>query len=253
MHETSRRDLYGGLGLRPMVPRVMYQNPTVDPPDSTIPRLGFFSKLDRASGIPLTEVNEANRHHGMHLARMPGFHASAGGASTKTVLVKFTENYNEDAHRLLTDKNLPLAPALYHSMRVVGGLYMVVMEYVSSAKDLHRFFVPPHLSPLLDVDAIRRDLTRALDLLHRKNFVFGDLRPPNVLYSPEENRAFLIDFDWVGKHEEERYPTCLDTGGPGLGVHQWEIMKKSHDRVNSERLMGWLSGELAALQFLAQS
>lgn len=144
----------------------------------------------------------------------------------------FTENYNEDAHRLLADNNPPLAPALYHCMRVVGGLYMVVMECMSSVKILHRFFVPPHLSPLPDVDVIRRDLTRALDLLHGKDFVFDNLRPPNVLYSPEENRAFLIDFDWVGKHEEDRYFTCLNTGGPGLGVHQWEIMKKPHDRAN---------------------
>jgi len=68
------RDLYGGLGLGPMVSRVMYPNPTADPPDSTIPQLEFFSKLDHASGTPLAEVNEANRRHGIYLARMPGVH-----------------------------------------------------------------------------------------------------------------------------------------------------------------------------------
>ena len=129
-------------------------------------------------------------------------------------------------------------------MRVVGGLYMVVMEYMSSAKALHRFFVLPPLSPLPDPGVVRRDLTKALDLLHERKFVFGDLRPLNVLYSPEENRAFLVDFDGVGKHKD-RYSACLNTE-LGLGVNRWQMMEKSHDRANLERVMEWLS-EVASL------
>jgi len=141
---------------------------------------------------------------------------SAGGVSTKTV--KFTGKYNEDAHRLLADNNPPLYTTAFASS--VGCQYMVVMEYMSSAKTLHRFFVPPllRLSPLPDPDTVRRYLTKALGLLHEQDFVFGDLRPLNVLYSQEDNRAFLIDFDWVGKHEVDGYSTCFNTGGPGFGV-----------------------------------
>jgi len=115
--------------------------------------------------------------------------ASAGDASTKVVLVKFTAKYNEAGHRLLADHDPPLAPILHHCMRVIGGLYMVVMEYMSNAKTLLGCFASYPLSPLPDAGVVRRDLTKALGLLHERNFMFGDLRPLNVLYSPEDSRA----------------------------------------------------------------
>jgi len=239
------RELYGGLERLPkMLPRVMYPSPTADPPESTILQLEFFCKLDRVDGTPLPEVNEDNARHGIYLARMPSV-ASTGDTSTKIVLVKFAAKYNQVAHRLLADHDPPLAPILYHCMRVIGGLYMVVMEYISNAKNLLRFFVPSILSPLPDASAVRRDLTKALDLLHERNLVFGDLRELNVLYSPEDNRAFLVDFDGVGKHREDRYSPCLNTE-LGLGVGRWQVMEKSHDRANLERVMKWLS-ELSSL------
>lgn len=107
---------------------------------------------------PLSEINEDNARRGIYLARMLTV-ASADDTSTKIVWVKFTAKYNEVARCLLADHDPPLAPILYHCMRVIGGLYMVIMEYMSSAKNLHRFFVPPHLSPLPDVNAILLDLT----------------------------------------------------------------------------------------------
>ena len=239
------RELYSGLQRRPrMLPGVMYPSPTADPPESAIPQLEFFSKLDRVDGTPLAEVDEDNMRHGIYLARMPGV-ASTGDTSTKIVLVKFTAKYNEDAHRLLADHDPPLAPALYHCMRVIGGMYMAVMEYMTNAKTLHRFFVPSPLSPVPDTGAVRRDLTRAVDLLHGRDFVFGDLQALNILYSPEDKRAFVVDFDWVGKDKEDRYSACLNTELE-LGVDRWEIMEKSDDRANLERVMEWLS-ELCSL------
>jgi len=235
------RELYSGLEKLPkMLPGVMYPSPTADPPESTIPHLEFFSKLHRVDGTPLPEVNEDNTRHGIYLARMPNLASICDTPTATIVLVKFTAKYNEVAHRLLADHDPPLAPILYHCMRVIGGLYMVVMEYMSNAKTLHRFFVPSPLSPLPDAGAVRQDLTRALDLLHEQNLVFGDLRPLNVLYSPEDKRAFLVDFDRVGRHREDRYSPCLNTE-LGLGVNRWQMMEKSHDRANLERVMKWLS------------
>ena len=222
-----------------MLPGVMYPSPTADPPESTIPQLAFFSKVDRADGTPLAEVDEDNECHGIYLARMPSG-ASTDDASIKVVLVKFTARYNEVAHCLLADHDPSLAPALYHCVRVIGGLYMVVMEYMSNAKTLHRFFTQSPLPPLPSVETVRRDLTKALELLHGRDLVFGDLRGLNILYSAEDNRAFLVDFDGVGKHEEDRYSPCLNTE-LDLGVDKWQVMEKSHDCANLERVIGWLS------------
>jgi len=240
------RKLYRDLkGLSGTLPGVLYPNPTADPPESTaktIPGLEFFCKLDRVTGVPISGVVEAgNKRHAIYLARMAS-DTPAGDSPTRVVLVKFTAKYNEAAHRLLADHKPPLAPALYCYTRVVGDLYMVVMEYVSGASALHHFTT---LSPFPfprppNAKGIRRDLTKALELLHGKDFVFGDLRPMNILYSPKDDRALLVDFDGVGKHGEDRYSPCLNTL-LGLGVDRWQIMEKSHDSANFERVMKWLS------------
>jgi serine/threonine protein kinase len=120
---------------------------------------------------------------------------------------------------------------------------MVVMDCIPDAHSLHHFFLSPS-APLPDppsAKVVRQDLTKALDLLHGRDFVFGDLRPPNVLYSPRRDCAFLIGFDGVGKHMKDRYPTSLNTElKRDLGVRGWQIMEKSHDRANMERVVDWL-------------
>jgi len=59
-----------------------------------------------------------------------------------------------------------------------------------------------------------------------------------VHYSPEAGgRAVLIDFDGVGKYGRDRYSPCLIS----LGVLRWQIMEKSHDESNLERIISWLS------------
>ena len=40
----------------------------------------------------------------------------------------------------------------------------------------------------------------------------------------------------VGKHKEDRCSPCLNTE-LGLGVDSWQVMEKSNDRANLERVM----------------
>lgn len=213
----------------------LWPNPTLDPPEPAgqLPELEFFSKVNRDDGGELSFIDSGNERHGMYLARMQV------GTTDQVVLVKFTAKYNQEAHRLLADQDPPLAPALYFCARVVGGMYMVVMEYIakpkgwsidciSSARD-----PPPPPAP----EVVRRDVTKALGLLHKENLVFGDLREPNLLYLPEDGgRVLLIDFDGVGVDRVGRYSACLNPGA-GLGVNRWQVMKKKHDNRNLERLM----------------
>lgn len=51
------------------------------------------------------------------------------GDSDQEVIVKFTSRYNEAAHRLLASAQL--APTLHFCERIIGGLYMVIMDRVS--------------------------------------------------------------------------------------------------------------------------
>ena len=112
---------------------------------------------------------------------------------------------------------------------------------------LYRFFLPSPLPRTPKAEVVRETLAKALEVLHEHNIVFGDLRPLNILHSRDDDRVFLVDFDWAGKDEEARYSPCLNEGLPGLapGVGMWAVMKKSHDNKSLEWVINWLSGEAA--------
>ena len=217
----------------------LWPNPTTDPPES-IPKLEFFAKVDRATGTPLLRIDEENERHAMYLAR------KQTKTLTQEVFVKFSTQYHEDAHRLLAEQNPPLAPALHFCARVVGGMYMVIMDYIPQSMgcsvDLYSS------GPVLPQDlpqVVERDVSKALSLLHAKNWVFGDLREPNMLYLPGshgEGRLLLIDFDAVGVDGEARYSACLNPAARFCAsVQRGQIMKKGHDFENLEEVLGRLT------------
>ncbi|KAG5636817.1 hypothetical protein H0H81_006764 [Sphagnurus paluster] len=150
------------------------------------------------------------------------------------VIVKFTTRYNEAAHRLLADTQL--APRLHFCGRVVGDLYMIVMDRVDgmSVWQLQEDNMPiPQIVPTQVEEAVR--------LLHEQDIVFGDLRANNILYvlSGAEERVVLVDFDWPAKDGEGRYPATLN---PGTTWHKevapYSIMRKTHDLWQLARLRG---------------
>ena len=54
---------------------------------------------------------------------------------------------------------------------------------------------------------------RVVQKLHPAQFVFGDLQASNSLFVGDD--PLLIDFDWVGKLNEVRYPRNLSSGREG--------------------------------------
>ncbi|KAH9918650.1 uncharacterized protein B0H18DRAFT_1030201 [Fomitopsis serialis] len=93
-------------------------------------------------------------------------------------------------------------------------------------------------------DTIWDDVGRALNALHAEDWVFGDLRIPNVMCVPTESgmHAKLVDFDWAGKHGIDRYPATMNVGSMDWtpGMDRYEIMKKHHDLQMLRRLR-WTS------------
>ena len=83
------------------------------------------------------------------------------------VVVKFTVQYHEEAHRILAENQL--VPTLYFCIPLVGDMYMVIMDYTDSAPCFC-------LKDLGDHRAIYSDVDKAINLLHGQDLVFGDLR-----------------------------------------------------------------------------
>ena len=141
-------------------------------------------------------------------------------SSDRKLVIKFVGRYGVEAHDLLASKGM--APRLLYCGLLdgnsdvrhgenslarggikAGGLYvgpvrMVVMEYVEGST-LDKTPDPP--------EDTRTQIERAVRTLHDGQFVFGDLREPNIVISG--TKAYLIDFDWAGKEKEARYPLHL--------------------------------------------
>jgi len=142
-------------------------------------------------------------------------------SSGKKAVVKFVARYGVDAHKHLAAAGK--APHLFFCGSIDGqqnlenldtkhrfGLHlqpirMVVMEYIEGIHG-EALAVKPS-----DTHAQVKEI---VDILHKADFVFGDLRPPNVVF--KGSTAFLVDFDWAGKHGEAFYPMEL---GEGITKH----------------------------------
>jgi serine/threonine protein kinase len=75
----------------------------------------------------------------------------------------------------------------------------------------------------------KEELARALEILHDKDYAFGDLRRQNVMITRNQE-VKLVDFDWAGKENETRYPLLASRAITGsLGVEGGSFIKKSHD------------------------
>ena len=150
-------------------------------------------------------------------------------ATNELVVIKFTKSYGVDAHRLLERERL--APSLLYfsgddkEFKKPGGLEMVVMDFISDTSD-----------SLTLTDQGRKDVSRALELLHEAGLVFGDLRPPNIL-NLQKGHAMIVDFDWSGLEGQVFYPMGLNTKlqwPPGCGTAM--PIQKAHDLFMYEKL-----------------
>lgn len=166
---------------------------------------------------------------------MTAMYIATLGDTDQEVIVKFTARYNKEAHVLLA--NAGLAPKLYFCERIVGDLYMVVMDRVEG-KTVWQLYKSRAI-PSSVVDQVER----AVNHLHTNGIVFGDLRDNNILYTQVDGSAggkvFLVDFDWANKDGEGRYPATLNQGSlwePSVGAYG--IMRKAHDIWQVDRLRG---------------
>ncbi|KAF4564458.1 hypothetical protein EYR36_002392 [Pleurotus pulmonarius] len=146
------------------------------------------------------------------------------------IVVKFAARYCAEAHELLALADM--APKLLHCGQALPGrtgLLLVAMEYLSG--------VTAHCLTLEEWRSydINSNVRKIVNVLHNKGFVFGDLRPQNLMYV---NGSFkLIDFDWAGKEGEPRYPPFVSTGiHCPPGVRPCALITREHDMECLRRL-----------------
>ena len=167
------------------------------------------------------------------------FLAKTEGSASELIVVKFVHRYNKEAHELLAAKGM--VPKLLYCNKVgvrngdpsYDHLCMIVMDFVDGETVEKAETLPPTLGQQI------RDI---LAILHKADYVFGDLRGPNAMIT-KNNEVMFIDFDMVGKHGESTYhimmsPSIQWANGVADGLH---IMRKEHDFEMLERLVPGMS------------
>lgn len=161
--------------------------------------------------------------------------------SGKKAVVKFVARYGVAAHQALAGSgqapNLLFFGSLdgtrderQHSGEGIkkpfgihlGPPRMVVMEWVDGA---HGEAATAEEKP----DNAYEQVKSMVENLHNLGFVFGDLRPPNVVF--REKKAYLVDFDWAGKHGDACYPLGIGEAITKFapGAEDLEPIEKEHD------------------------
>ncbi|KAL5532742.1 hypothetical protein ACEPAF_4516 [Sanghuangporus sanghuang] len=191
-----------------------------------IPRLTYIGKLSHTGELLDEKDKKAvrlERPYALYRARM----IQDGSDDEVDVVVKFTVRYHEQAHRILEQKEL--APRLHSCIPLVGDMYMVIMDYI---KNTSLYLTKPE-----DPEKVLSDVKTAVDLLHAQDLVFGDLRVQNIVLKPK-GKAMLIDFDWVGKHNVDRYPASWNKGAGkwSPSVNRRVLMDKAHDTFMLDKL-----------------
>ncbi|KAL5514058.1 hypothetical protein ACEPAG_2819 [Sanghuangporus baumii] len=225
-------------------PEALLPCPVVIERPNPFPRIAFMDRLFKTSMV------------------QPLYTGTMNG---KNVIIKFTRRYCEGAHRLLAQNGL--APQLHLCVPVLGGYLMVVMDYVPGETSDMFLLRGPFTTDILS------DIRKAMELLHREGYVFGDLRLRNILivrkmqadadqpkpnganklahgpdypaatndkYANRQFGAVLVDFDWCGRDSEARYPPTLNDTGDidwAPGVERFGLMKKEHDEYLLRKLI----------------
>ena len=131
----------------------------------------------------------------------------------------FTRTYSKEVHELLAGEGF--APELY----AVEDL-AVVMEYLSGWTMLH-------CKNDEEQQIYKEGLRTAIDLIHGRSFVHGDIRAPNVLVS-DDDKIKIIDFDHCGKNKVEVYPREWK---PMIkDAKEGDVLRKEHDNYMFDRI-----------------
>ena len=152
------------------------------------------------------------------------------------IYVKFSRRYSIDLHRFCASRRL--APKVLGFQRLSGGWFAVAMEKVDIVD-------PRTITPFPEGVEWERRFKELVDNFHQEDFVHGDLRLANFVFTKSNNprKVMLVDFDWGGKEGEVNFPH--EQLNEELGVSNDRLCDRKITKVHDQRCLssalGWLS------------
>jgi serine/threonine protein kinase len=133
------------------------------------------------------------------------------------VVVKFVGNYGIDVHGFLARKGW--APNLLYYGQYgdfqktrPSDKFLKLTQNAPPGLNLNgmRLVIMEHIDVQLPPENAHEQVKEVLTLLHANGFVFGELRPSNVLFDVNGKVKF-IDFNWCGRFDMKiRYENLPD-------------------------------------------
>jgi len=242
--------------IQPLTPFIPLN---ITPPDDT--SLDYIARILEALRLSFTTLDNfyrglANSNNDGQQRYFPHFREFTNSVSTQTpftyisqlaeptrlvwkaktthdqhlIVVKFTQRYNNTAHALCARNQL--APTLLYfgdGVEMLAGFHVVMMDYID-----HQPLQPNtnEIQNLVSRRNIYNDVLQAVTLLHNEQYVFADLRNPNILIYTTNGaqHSMLIDFDWCGVDGRDTYPLSLSRKIPWPnGVQPGGLLSKAHD------------------------
>ncbi|PRP78485.1 hypothetical protein PROFUN_13560 [Planoprotostelium fungivorum] len=142
------------------------------------------------------------------------------GITEEDVVVKVTCAYNTEAHMSCT----PFSPQIRAVIKQLFGWTYVIMDYVAG--------VTPTEVPEEKRAVVKESVNKAINGMHERGFVHGDLRLCNILVRQQDCFVYIIDFDYSGKEGEAKYPYFLNTKDIRWpdGVASGKVITQQHDK-----------------------
>jgi len=95
------------------------------------------------------------------------------------------------------------APQVYHIDKISGGWFIIIMQYIC-AQTYHELKNAGFATP-----STKKSVEEAVKRFHSLGYVHGDIRPNNILVDDNE-KVYIIDFDWAGKKNVAKYPYFMN-------------------------------------------
>lgn len=124
-------------------------------------------------------------------------------SSAESIYVKFSQRYSPDLHRFCASRGL--APNILGFQQLSGGWFAIAMEKINT---MHPWLITSGIEAATEAKGWRENIEALVDDFHQEDFVHGDLRLANFVFTTDESpqRMLLIDFDWGGKEGEVTFP-----------------------------------------------
>jgi serine/threonine protein kinase len=99
-----------------------------------------------------------------------------------------------------------------HEVGHIGGKYFFTMDFIEGPS--FDKVIPENSMPLDDFIRHMRDIATALDAAHKEGIIHRDMKPANIIYDIENDRALLTDF---GLAKDLESNTMLSMSGMMMG------------------------------------